>query len=111
MMVLSSCASAQPAAAPAAAASKPPGSLSSAPGASTSPSPSAAASAAAKPAAADSQKLNIAYVAPSTLFLWEWVGLKQGLFEKNGIQVNEPVLVTGTPRLAQAVLANNFEVA
>jgi ABC-type nitrate/sulfonate/bicarbonate transport system substrate-binding protein len=50
-------------------------------------------------------------VAPSTLFLWQWIGLKQGLFEKNGIQVNEPVLVTGTPRLAQAVLANNFEVA
>src|SRR5581483_2081346 len=50
----------------------------------------------AKPESSALTKVNLAYVVPSTLFLWESIGLKQGLFQKNGLDVPEPVLVSGT---------------
>jgi ABC-type nitrate/sulfonate/bicarbonate transport system substrate-binding protein len=77
------------------------------------PAPPNASSPASPAGSAPSQltKINLAYVVPSTLFLWEQVGVKQGLFKTNGLDVSDPVLVSGTPRLAQALLAGDFDVA
>ena len=80
---------------------------------------SASAGAAAKPASstgatsasANPGALTIAYVAPADSFLWEMTAYKQGLFQKNGVAVNQPVFVGGTPRLGTALLAGNFDAA
>jgi len=69
---------------------------------------SAVASASAKPSG---NALNIAYVAPADSFLWEVTSHKQGLFQKYGVAVNEPVFVGGTPRLGQALVGGSFELA
>jgi sulfonate transport system substrate-binding protein len=100
-----------PAPTSAAPASKPAASVPAKPAGSASakPAPSSAASAAAKPGAPGA--LNIAYVAPADSFLWENIAYKQGLFQKNGVSVNEPVFVGGTPRLGQALVGGSFDAA
>ena len=55
--------------------------------------------------------LNIAYVAPADSFVWEMTAYKQGLFQKYGLTVNQPVFVGGTPRLGAAVVGGTFDAA
>src|SRR5579883_1051522 len=74
------------------------------------PAGSAQASAVAKPSGPPGS-LNIAYVAPADSFVWEMTAYKQGLFQKYGLTVNQPVFVGGTPRLGAAVVGGTFDAA
>jgi ABC-type nitrate/sulfonate/bicarbonate transport system substrate-binding protein len=97
-LLLASCA-------PAASPSSPPASAQ----APAKPSASAPASAQASTAAGGAIKL--AYVAPGTSFFWEWLAYNKGLFQKYGVDVKEPVLVPGTPRLGQSLVGGSFDMA
>ncbi len=84
--------------------------------ASASVAPASAAPASAKPSAVAKPSgpagaLNIGYVAPADSFLWEVAAFKQGIFQKYGLTVNEPVFVGGTPRLGAAVVGGTFDAA
>jgi NitT/TauT family transport system substrate-binding protein len=136
--VLAGCGSAAPAAspsaappsqaaAPAAASAKPAASAgasakpaaSGAAGANAKPAASGAAAASAKPAGSGAAAakpvangaVNLGYVSPASPFLWEIVAYKQGLFDKYGLKVNEPVFVGGTPRLGAALVGGTFDAA
>ena len=71
--------------------------------------PAGSGAAGAKPAA--SGAVNLGYVSPASPFLWEIVAYKQGLFQKYGLTVNEPVFVGGTPRLGGALVGGTFDAA
>jgi len=109
--VLAGCGSA-PAVSPSAAAASqaaPASAKPAASGASASAKPAASGSAAAKPKA--NGAVNLGYVSPASPFLWEIVGYKQGLFQKYGLTVNQPVFVGGTPRLGAALVGGTFDAA
>ncbi|MFI5267047.1 MAG: ABC transporter substrate-binding protein [Chloroflexota bacterium] len=78
-------------------------------GAAASGKPAASGAAAAKPAA--NGAVNLGYVSPASPFLWEIAAYKQGLFDKYGLKVNEPVFVGGTPRLGAALVGGTFDAA
>src|SRR5437763_13350766 len=111
-ITLGGCGSSVPAASSpptsASAASAPAGTAASA-GAPTSAKP--ASSEAPLPKPAPSGTINLGYVSPATPFLWVNTGYRNGLFTKNGVTVNEPVFVGGTPRLGAAVVGGTFDVA
>ena len=65
-----------------------------------------------KPAASESTRpatVRIAYVSPSTPFIWQFIAKKAGIFEKYGINA-DPVLVTGSTKLLQALVGGSFDI-
>jgi NitT/TauT family transport system substrate-binding protein len=77
------------------------------------PSPQAAPSAppaAPAAAAAPPQHLDVAYVAPSETMAIPWIARESGIFAKHGLDVDLH-LVSGTPRLVQALVAGDFDYA
>ncbi len=75
--------------------------------------PPAAASAPATPAAAAapaSRKVNVAFVAPTESFVVPWIAKEAGIFARHGLDA-DVVLVTGSPRLVQSLIAGDFDYA
>ncbi|HLI28855.1 MAG TPA: ABC transporter substrate-binding protein [Chloroflexota bacterium] len=54
------------------------------------------------------QRITVAYVAPSEAFALPWIAHEAGLFAKYGLEANL-VLLTGSPRLVQSLVAGDFE--
>jgi ABC-type nitrate/sulfonate/bicarbonate transport system substrate-binding protein len=67
-------------------------------------SPAAAPAAPARPP----QKITVAYVAPVETFSIPWIAKETGLFMKHGLDA-EVVLLTGSPRLVQSLIAGDFD--
>lgn len=71
-------------------------------------SPALPPAAAAAPSPPPLQRVTVAYVAPSEVFALPWIAHEAGLFAKHGLDVHL-VLLTGSPRLVQSLVAGDFE--
>jgi ABC-type nitrate/sulfonate/bicarbonate transport system substrate-binding protein len=76
--------------------------------------PAARGAAPAAPAAAATsrplQKVTVAFVAPSETMAIPWIAQETGIFARHGFDADIP-LVTGSPRLAQSLIAGDFDYA
>jgi ABC-type nitrate/sulfonate/bicarbonate transport system substrate-binding protein len=54
------------------------------------------------------QKVTVAYVAPVETFSIPWIAKEAGLFQKYGFDA-DVMLLTGSPRLVQSLIAGDFE--
>jgi ABC-type nitrate/sulfonate/bicarbonate transport system substrate-binding protein len=68
------------------------------------------ASTLASQAADAADRIRIAYVSPSLSHAIPWIGKDTGIFRKHGFD-SEVVLITGSPRVVQALLAGDIEYA
>ena len=55
-------------------------------------------------------RIRIAYVSPSLSHAIPWIGKDTGIFRKHGFD-SEVILITGSPRVVQALLAGDIEYA
>jgi NitT/TauT family transport system substrate-binding protein len=60
--------------------------------------------------AVTAEKIRVAFVSPSPVFAPTWIAKETGLFAKNGIDA-EVVLLTGSPRLVQSLIAGDVDFA
>ncbi len=61
-------------------------------------------------AAPAADRIRIAYVSPSLSHAIPWIGKDTGIFRKHGFD-SEVILITGSPRVVQALLAGDIEYA
>lgn len=60
--------------------------------------------------ASAAEKIRVAYVSPSPSFAPLWIAKEAGLFAKRGLD-SEVILITGSPRLVQSVIAGDVDYA
>jgi NitT/TauT family transport system substrate-binding protein len=60
--------------------------------------------------ASSAEKIRVAFVSPTPVFAPTWVAKERGLFAKQGLDA-DVILLTGSPRLVQALIAGDVDFA
>ncbi len=62
------------------------------------------------PGTSSAEKIRVAFVSPTPVFAPTWVAKETGLFTKHGLDA-DVILLTGSPRLVQALIAGDVDFA